>query len=324
MFEIKFLDHAEFAARNEELRPIVFKGSHFQEHFSATPATDGVAVVAIPALQSKEFELWLRSGNAAETESEKSVALHRFYEFENSDSPGLKQPAYRAYQKLFSELANRNRNLLRIWNYIPHILGENENLERYRQFNIGRHDAWAEFGPKDFEGRPIFPAATGIGAVDGPVMVECLTTVHPVRHLQNPRQTPAHLYSVKYGPRPPVFARATLHLPPGFSEIYISGTASLLGEDVVWPGDARKQAQEAMRNIEVLIGAENLRAENHPGFLFSDIVGLRVYIKHPQHLETIRAEVEKFVDPAKIIYLHDDICRQGFLVEIEGLARRVG
>ena len=79
-----------------------------------------------------------------------------------------------------------------------------------------------------------------------------------------------------------------------------------------------------MRNIEVLISKENLlNYEQDTGFDLSDLEGIRVYIKNPNaDLEIVKDILEKQFPKQEILYLHDDICRPGFLIEIEAVARK--
>jgi chorismate lyase / 3-hydroxybenzoate synthase len=182
--------------------------------------------------------------------------------------------------------------------------------------------AWKDFGPKNDSGEPVSPAATGIGSADGPIVIECLVSKIPVLHLQNPRQTPAHLYSQRFGPKPPVFSRATVCWDKTNPMVFISGTASLAGEDVVWKGNPEKQTKEALYNISVLISKKNfLNYEIEAGLTLNDLESVRVYIKHKSDYPVIKSSVESLVNPEKVIYLNNDICRPDFLVEIEGVAR---
>lgn len=239
---------------------------------------------------------------------------------------GTEVSVYRAYQKIFDHIKiHKMGHLIRVWNFIPQLLTQEQDLERYRQFNIGRNMAWRDFGPKNDNGEPISPAATGIGAAGGPIVIECLISKIPVLHLQNPRQTPAHLYSHRYGPKPPVFSRATMCWDKAGPVLFISGTASLVGEDVVWKGDPEKQTKEALYNISALISKKNF--SNHgidKGLTLDDLESVRVYIKHKVDYPIIKSCVESVIDSKKVIYLHNEICRPDFLVEIEGIARPNG
>ncbi len=234
----------------------------------------------------------------------------------------LENASYQAYKKVFDFLSsNSDMNYLRAWNYIPHILRV-DGLERYREFNLGRWNAWQDFGPKFDDGTPIRPAATGIGSFDNPLIVEAFFTKYPVVYIENPRQKQFVKYSQKWGPKPPVSARGTVHLHPDGPEVWIAGTASLLGEEVAHEGDVKEQTRETLRNIQTLISKENLQNyEIDANFTLQDLTGIRVYIKNPQDLVIIKRIVESKLGTIDILYLQDDICRPGFLLEIEAIAR---
>ena len=326
LLQRQFLTQLDFSSKYSELqnyafRAVQFKAAH-EEHEEKTWLTH----VTIPALSNLRYEVWT-SGQAPSRSIKGGMSIARYggLSLYSIHAPGddLKKSAVQAYKKLFHEIQkNPQERLLRAWNYIPNILDANGDLERYHEFNRGRFEAWQKYGPKDAEGRPIYPAATGIGSHGGPVVIECLTTVYDVQHLQNPRQTPAHLYSKKYGSLPPVFARATLHIAPDGVELYISGTASIVGEDAIHLDDPLQQAKETLLNIAALIGRENLKGTGHAGFELKDLEVVRVYVKHPKDLAIIRREVEKSIPSEHIIYLHDDICRKEWLLEIEAVARK--
>jgi len=96
-----------------------------------------------------------------------------------------------------------------------------------------------------------------------------------------------------------------------------------LGEEVAHIGDPKKQTEETLENIRVLIGADNLKNYGaRTSFELSDLKAVRVYIKNQKDYPIIRRVVEKYLVHHEVLYLHDDICRPDFLVEIEGVARR--
>jgi chorismate lyase / 3-hydroxybenzoate synthase len=306
----------------------IFRETRFDASFADLRADYPRAQIAIPSFDETAYEVWLAPDAVScertdiEVSASRDFVLIRILADEAGE--GLAVPAYEAYRTLFTAMRARPLgHLVRIWNYIPGLLGETHGLERYRQFNIGRSLAWGDYGPNQPDGQPRCPAATGIGSHGGPIVIEALLTAEPVAYLQNPRQEPAHRYSPKYGPKAPVFSRATLCLGP-CPRIYIAGTASLLGEDVAWVGDPQRQVEETFNNIAALIDDRNVSGHGvRPGFGLADLVGVRVYIKRESDYPVIRAAVEQVLGPAaQVLYLHDDICRPDFLVEIEGICAR--
>ena len=322
-----------FASQNEieHLRSShkghIFRETRFSDNFATIESGYLQSQVAIPSFDEKEYELWIASGKVFYQNGEVELSALNDYRLmriiAQEKGLGLELSTYEIYKKLFQYIKENNvGSLVRVWNYVPKILGETQGLERYRQFNIGRHRAWQDYGLKSDDGQPISPAATGISSHGGPIVIEALLTNHPVTYLQNPRQKPAHLYSSKYGPKAPVFSRATLCQGPN-PEIYISGTASLSGEDVVWIGEPQKQVQEIFKIISALIAKDNVSAYGKAlDFSLKNLIDVRVYIKNKTDYRIIREEVEKILGDKEVMYLHDDICRQDFLVEIEGIARK--
>ncbi|PRH79872.1 reactive intermediate/imine deaminase [Streptomyces solincola] len=216
-----------------------------------------------------------------------------------------------------------HRELLRMWNLVGDITGPNaEGMEVYRDFCVGRAQAF-----ESWSGRiGGMPAATGIGALRPGIDLYFLAcrSGRP-RHLENPRQTPAHRYPAAYGPRPPSFARATL-LEPGSGGrpvLYVSGTASILGDDTVHPGDADRQCALTLANIEALVSPDNLRRHGLAGgWALSDLDCVKVYVRDAGDLQAVRARcAPAFRATADVAYFQVDVCRSDLLVEIEGICR---
>eukprot|EP01036_Dinobryon_divergens_P003509 gene3509-4636_t len=59
------------------------------------------------------------------------------------DQGALQTTSRRVYERLFRLLrAQGMPHLWRVWNYLARINGSSAGLERYRQFNLGRHEAF--------------------------------------------------------------------------------------------------------------------------------------------------------------------------------------
>lgn len=238
----------------------------------------------------------------------------------------LAAAGYQAYKRLFEVIKTHDLgNMVRVWNYVPKILKmtddkvPQEDRERYRQFNAGRADAWNDFGPRAASFL-LRPAATGIGSRGGPLVLQCVASKHKIIYIENPRQVPAYHYPAKFGTKAPAFARGTLHLIPGHPELYVAGTASIVGSETTNIGDAKAQVAETFANIQALISGKNL-GDHHDGFQLRDLTNIRVYVKNPEQYPLIKTEVESVLKPSQgIIYLNDDICRPDLLLEIEAVA----
>lgn len=225
------------------------------------------------------------------------------------------------YQKLFTHIADLGYPyLFRMWNYIPKINDESTGLERYRAFCLGRNCAFE----RRFDGAVgSLPAATGIAKNStGSVDIYFLAHRKPsMIHLENPRQTPAYRYPQIYGPKPPSFARATYLQRSEYEwEIYVSGTASIIGSKSMYSNDPVKQCQLALENIEIVIGNENLsRYDIKQTVLLTDLNMIKIYYRRSEDLPLIRECCERVLsDQAEKVYIHVDICRSDLLVEIEG------
>ena len=237
---------------------------------------------------------------------------------------GLQAASHRAYTDLFEVLAaSPCPNLLRVWNYLADINRQTGGSERYREFNIGRQQAFIEARRSAFEGSP---AACALGTREGPLRVYFLAGRRPPLAIENPRQVSAYRYPDRYGPRSPTFSRAALvDAGGGRSVLFISGTASIVGHTTVHLGDVRRQTEESLRNI----AAVRQVAAERAGVAFpADALTYTVYVRDPADLAVVSEVFEQAVgaDSAAArdaIYLHADICRAELLVEIEahGFAR---
>lgn len=221
-----------------------------------------------------------------------------------------------AYRQLFALLdAEGYPHLLRIWNYLPAINVVEHGLERYRQFNIGRQDAFLASARSHLQGAP---AACALGSVDGGLTVYFLAGRQPVVPIENPRQVSAYHYPTRYGPRAPTFSRAALARLPGQEVLFVSGTASIVGHQTLHIGDVTAQTREAMVNVGVVVGEANRVARAH--FAAEDLL-YKVYVRHPGDFSTVRDEFLRVVRPRVWpIFVQADICRDDLLVEVEATA----
>jgi len=244
---------------------------------------------------------------------------------EAAENGGLAELSRRTYQNLFEALKQADcPHLLRVWNYLPQINADGGGLERYRQFNLGRHQAFIDAGQAAFEGAP---AACAIGLPKGRLCVRFLAGRIPPLPVENPRQVSAYRYPVAYGPRAPTFSRAAL-APLGGGEValFISGTASIVGHETVHAGDVLAQLGETLTNLRSVIEAANRRTTARFELERTDCV---VYVRHAEHAPLIRRELEAALGAdthalREAVFLEADICRSDLLVEIEAHATAPG
>ncbi|MGP1609120.1 MAG: hypothetical protein ACTS5G_00335, partial [Burkholderiales bacterium] len=204
----------------------------------------------------------------------------------------------------------------RFWNYITDINAHSFGLERYRQFNLGRQDAFLVHG-RDVTGN--VPAACALGSAHGPLTIAFLAGRVAPLSIENPRQTSAYEYPKQYGLRSPTFSRACLVSLGQEEVLFISGTASVVGHATLHPADVVAQTRETVTNIKAVLAEAN-RLSSQSGF---DLSGLhyKVYVRHPADLAQIRNELTHCVgDTLNAVYLQADVCRQDLLLEIEATA----
>ncbi|MBT8117884.1 MAG: pteridine-dependent deoxygenase [Gammaproteobacteria bacterium] len=205
---------------------------------------------------------------------------------------------------------------MKIWNYIPGINEGKGDAECYREFCVGRAEAWAS----DLSEQPAMPAATAIGAPadESALQVYFLATALPGTNVENPRQVNAWHYPRQYGPRSPLFSRGTLMQVNGDRHFLISGTASVVGHETHHDNTA-DQVHESIRNVRsLLVEARRLQGSEHP--VLGDAGMLRVYVRDPEEYRQVRRVLETLIpNEVQRVYLQGDICRVDLLTEVDGI-----
>ncbi len=271
-------------------------------------------------------ELWLTSGACAAGCSEGIAwrrgggVLYGVCEIDeaelsaSSEHSPLQAASQEAYACIFRLLAAEGLpHLWRVWNYFADINGESHGLERYRQFNIGRQDAFLEF-QRGATGN--VPAACAIGLAGGPLRIAFMAGGQAATALENPRQVSAYNYPADYGPRSPTFSRAALAYPPGQEILFVSGTASIVGHRTVHAGDAAAQCREVLANIEAVVAEANRQCRS--AAFTSGELSYRVYVRHAADLARIgEVLTARLGAAADVVFVLADICRADLLLEIE-------
>ncbi len=215
-------------------------------------------------------------------------------------------------------------DIVRQWNYIPGILNiqdmEGKALQHYQIFNEIRQKYYSAVEFKDG-----YPSATGIGTRNGNFNLDFIAVQSSASiqkfGLSNPKQQDAYKYDQVYlvgdttsgqTKKTPLFERAKLLKTEEETLIFISGTASIIGQETIGIGDVRHQTEMTINNMLELIPTLNGQSIR---FTY-----LRAYIKYLDDFLSVRRICENRFPDVSISYLQADVCRKNLLVEIEGAA----
>jgi hypothetical protein len=223
-------------------------------------------------------------------------------------------------------------HIVRQWNYIGGILNpntlSNKLSQNYQIFNEIRHDFYKRF--RTVNG---YPAATGIGNRSNGATID-IYAIHASKQVNdvavnNPKQINPYHYSqailagepirnqkVKHGP---AFERARLLAAPHIYRLFVSGTASIIGQETIGIGNVEKQALNTINIIKTLVDDDNVTRclphfkGNNQGFSY-----LRVYVKNSSDLEIVKSIFRSSCKGVPISFVLTDICRDDLLLEVEG------
>lgn len=228
----------------------------------------------------------------------------------------LQETIYNVYSELLQ--LTRGWDIYRIWNFVPFINEETDNLENYKSFSIGRSLAYERRFGDDFH--RVLPSASAVGVQNNTFALYFAAGRDGYRHVENPEQVSAFHYPAQYGPRPPSFARGT-RVDSATGVIgYLSGTAAIKGHDTLSQGEPQDQCEVTFDNLALVL--------NEMGFSGLDAPEIskghyKVYIRRRQDADAlIRACRERLGPAAKITFLLADICRADLLVEVDGVVLR--
>ena len=245
----------------------------------------------------------------------------------------FKQNALETFNLLDTSLAESNFNyneIVRQWNYIENITMfdsvSDKNLQNYQTFNDLRS---LFYGKSDFLNG--YPSATGIGIENGGCTIEIIALKekkgNDIHTVTNSHQVDAHNYSttVLIGNAideinkisTPKFERgkSILFREDGF--LFISGTASIIGEETVFPDNVEKQTLTTFQNIDHLISVNNLNQCKIGAISIPKLTNFRVYLKNESDYPIVKSLCDKHFGILGGIYVKADICRNNLLVEIE-------
>lgn len=226
---------------------------------------------------------------------------------------------FKGIEKMLHSNGFEPSDIYRQWNYIQGITILNDGSQNYQEFN----DARSIFYNKS-QWNNGYPAATGIGADAGGVVVEinAIKSYEKSLPIDNPLQIAAHNYSqnvldgkaidILKEKSTPKFERARLL----GNTIFISGTAAIKGEQSIGSHSAVEQTAETMEIMDRLVSKENIPTQNNGSHY--DL--LRIYVKRKEDIESVKDFMDTHYPAAAKHYLIADVCRPELLVEIEGIA----
>jgi enamine deaminase RidA (YjgF/YER057c/UK114 family) len=276
-----------------------------------------------------DFNLWkpefIRHENGAATIFSRENTEIMVGNIQSNTDGTCRENAETAFGTLSEIFQSRNfpvNSIVRQWNYLEDILGFDGGQQRYQEFNNVR----SEFYGNAFR-HSGFPAATGIGMNRGGVIIEFVAiksdAVKTVP-VDNPGQIAAHHYSnnVLVGDgciqkTTPKFERARYFELFGKKQIFISGTAAIVGEKTVGADDPEEQTKVTIQNILRLYSTEVLaKISSEP--MDAKYGHARVYVKRRKDFPIIKKTFKTHFGNLPVVYIIADICRENLLVEIEG------
>lgn len=232
------------------------------------------------------------------------------------------EKAFAGLIEIFNDVFFPLNTIVRKWNYLENILGFDGEKQRYQEFNDVRSGVYGNVFEKNG-----YPAATGIGMNRGGVILEFVAVKSDLAKnspVDNPEQIAAHSYSEKVLvgeacklKTTPKFERARFLDLYNKKLIFISGTASILGEKTIGVGDAVKQTEVTIENMSRLYSDKilnNISSEN----LHAKYGHARVYVKNRKDFAAIKESFKAHFGDLSVVYIIADICRDDLLVEIEG------
>ncbi len=316
--------------------------SHFGHHPPAftvlaeapeTPFSVAVEAGLVDASLARLYFKTLKETSYAVIESPRSKEVWATGLGNRWGEMSIERSAIEAFEqmKLILEAEGLSFNhIVRQWNYIARIVdfdnvGE-DRFQHYQIFNEIRNQYYRKY--RTVKG---YPAATGIGTRAGGVSIDfCANYLSDEKQavsIQNPEQANPYLYdqdeligSVLTGKtckQAPQFERAKLILTD-CSTLYVSGTASIIGQKTIGLNDIELQTRTTIDNILKLSSPDNLQKQAEINILIPNRICIfRTYIKYPEHFNVVKQICKEKFGSTPAVYVVADICREDLLVEIE-------
>jgi chorismate lyase/3-hydroxybenzoate synthase len=282
----------------------------------AALAQPGIIPLGMPSLCDKPWEVIRYGDSVAERGTDEHCQWSLIEDvlcvatwISPEDCSDIEAATEVAYGRLFRVIQAKGFSYpFRIWNFMPDINSGNGDQEEYKKFCVGRQRAFDDYHVAPQE----YPAASALGHHTKGAVIYLLAGRNSGVHHENPRQQPAYQYPREYGPTSPSFARATSLALRSREQVFISGTASIIGHNTQAVGDLEQQLTITLDNIQHLL--------MHVGQGESELSGVRVYLRRPQDLAVARAFFAARLPALVVNFIHADICRSQLLVEVEALS----
>jgi chorismate lyase/3-hydroxybenzoate synthase len=232
--------------------------------------------------------------------------LFAVLELDEREHGGILLTAERAYAAIQAfQTQSAFRHLLRMWNYMDAINEGAGDMERYRQFCVGRGRGLGAVTQS-------YPSASALGRhiPDHLLQVFWLAGKAPGKAIENPRQVSAYHYPRVHGPVSPTFARA---LVAPDETVLISGTASIVGHVSQHHDDPMEQLEETVRNLAALMP----HVGRMPGSSSADV--FKIYVRDPAVTPKIAERLRQLYPQGDFLFVAADVCRRELLVEIEAV-----
>lgn len=303
-------------ARDQGLLAVINFGKEcFVDHASGYLHCGLPSLNDLPLTEVWRSDLPVRRGvcgpcHWSETDELLVVALS----FDETPYPDFRMAVKDAYQRLIQFTFDKAYpHIIRMWNFIADINQGEGDAERYKQFCDGRYEALLQRGFVQEQ----FAAACALGHAGTGNIIYLLAAKTKGLNFKNPRQMNAYHYPREYGPSAPSFARATLATWQSQRQLFVSGTASIIGHQSMYASDFDAQFEVTCQNIDSLLQhvAEQLGECRVPRMSL-----LKVYLRDKRTLDTTRDKIDRhFGGGVPVVFLLGDICRRELLIEIDGL-----
>lgn len=213
------------------------------------------------------------------------------------------------YKKILVERKMRFKdNIIRTWFFVQDI----DN--NYREFVEARKKVFKENGlmPETH-----FVASTGVEGTSSDIRAKVSMDAYSIKgisekqikFLKAPEYiSPTYVYGVTFERGVMITYRDRVH-------VFISGTASINNTgEIVHPGDVKKQMDQTLTNINILLNRANCS--------FDDVCLFIVYVRDITDAGFVYREMKRRFNSTPFVVVMAKVCRPGWLVEIECQAIR--